>query len=326
MAQGLYSSDGGWNVTSVSGTATDKFGIYADDGSLRVTTDSGSGLYAPNGALRINTSATTYYSADGALGGVLSGSVFYPSFMNNNTTPAEVIPFLNDANTYYWKYTALDNIIDSFGTATLSKTKERVGNKLSLVQSNKQLQPLSIATGINFNQQTNRILMADTGVKQTSVANGTNGWFFATTVTPTTGNVYLMEIARNASQAASRGQLYISSSRTIVLKMGMADSATLAIVFQSSALTLGQKYAIAVGVYLVTPTASLWINGVSQSITPANLTAGAFPSTNPYSFAIGNTVSTGGASFDGVMDNTVFYDGIPPTSIRDSIIAYESTI
>lgn len=81
---GIYNSDGGWLVTVV-GANDAPVGLYAPDGSYRVTTDVGLGVYAPNGSLRINDTTTAYtaYNANGALNGQLLGSVFYPSYQNN---------------------------------------------------------------------------------------------------------------------------------------------------------------------------------------------------------------------------------------------------
>lgn len=53
-------------------------GLFAPDGSTRVTQDAGLGLYAPNGSLRIGSSGFSAYSPSGALNGSLSGNVFTP--------------------------------------------------------------------------------------------------------------------------------------------------------------------------------------------------------------------------------------------------------
>lgn len=241
------------------------------------------------------------------------------------TAVAPNLSFLYDSATYFWDFAANDNTLDTLTTTTLSAAYERVGNKVRLISTNKAQQPVGATGGVNFNQQTDRQLVADYAVQQVPMTNGKNGWYFATTVTPTTGNVYMLEIARNASQTPSRGQLYISSSRLIVLKFVAADGSSVTQVFASNALTLGVKVAIEVQVDLTTGTASLWINGAAQTVTSTGLTAAPFPSTNPYQFTIGNTAQTGGASFDGVMNNVVFYDGIPPSNIRSSISAFEQT-
>lgn len=77
---GLYNASGAYNITLVGGTdVLVPRGIFAPDGSLRVTTDAGLGLYAPNGVIRINSSTTLASAPDGAWGGVVSGSTFKPN-------------------------------------------------------------------------------------------------------------------------------------------------------------------------------------------------------------------------------------------------------
>lgn len=235
------------------------------------------------------------------------------------------IPFTYDSSTYFWDFAANDNVVDSIATTTMSQVLERIGSKVKLVSTNKSLQPLVVTGGINFNQATDRQLIADYSVQQVPMTNGKSGWYFACVFTPTTGNGRLIEISRNASQIPSRGQLYISSARNIVLKYVTADGSSVAIVFTSVALTLLTKYAIEVQVDLTTATASLWINGVSQSVTSTGLTVANFPSTNPYQFTIGNDAQVGGVSLDGIYNNAVFYDGVPSSTIRSSISAFEQT-
>lgn len=56
-------------------------GLFAADGSTRVTEDAGLGLYAPNGSLRIGSSGFSAYTPSGALNGTLSDDVFTPIWM-----------------------------------------------------------------------------------------------------------------------------------------------------------------------------------------------------------------------------------------------------
>lgn len=78
---GVYAPDGGWNVTVV-GQNDLPVGVYASNGSIRVTTDTGQGVYAPNGSIRIQSiTVLGIYNPDGNIQGVLSGSVFYPAWM-----------------------------------------------------------------------------------------------------------------------------------------------------------------------------------------------------------------------------------------------------
>lgn len=55
-------------------------GLFAADGSLRVTQDPGQGLYAPNGSIRIGSSGLGAYTPSGALNGTVSGSTFIPAY------------------------------------------------------------------------------------------------------------------------------------------------------------------------------------------------------------------------------------------------------
>lgn len=77
---GFYDPSGGIRVTVVSET-DEPYGLYAADGSLRVTEDGSRGLYAKNGAIRTEyEDRATAYTASGAINGDLDtvNSVFYP--------------------------------------------------------------------------------------------------------------------------------------------------------------------------------------------------------------------------------------------------------
>lgn len=71
-----YQSEG-YLVTVVSENDL-PHGLYAADGSTRVTEDPGQGLYAPNGSIRIGDSGNSIYTPDGAWNGTLVVDVFYP--------------------------------------------------------------------------------------------------------------------------------------------------------------------------------------------------------------------------------------------------------
>lgn len=74
-----YSPDGGFLVTLVDEDEL-PIGLFAPDGSTRVTQDAGAGLYAPNGSLRIGSEpSSSAYTPSGALNGTLIGSTFYPA-------------------------------------------------------------------------------------------------------------------------------------------------------------------------------------------------------------------------------------------------------
>lgn len=246
-----------------------------------------------------------------------SGSGVYRS----GASPTPSIPFIYDANTYFWDFIANDNVVDSLGAVTVSKIRERIADKASLQNYNKSLQPLQISGGISFNQLTNRSLGFDS---PPLITNGKNGWYFAAVITPTATNSYIMEISRATSTVGSRMQLYFSGSRKIVLKLGSGDSATLTTVFSSAQLTLGQKYAIEVLLDFDADTCTLWINGVQQAITVTGAPWTNFPSSNPQRITIGNS-APGALSFDGIINNIVFQDGVPSSDIRSSISAFQQT-
>ena len=72
-----YASNGGYIVTVV-GANDLPHGVFAADGSFRVTTDLGSGVYAPNGSIRIGNEGSSAYTPRGAWNGTLSGDTFTP--------------------------------------------------------------------------------------------------------------------------------------------------------------------------------------------------------------------------------------------------------
>lgn len=229
--------------------------------------------------------------------------------------------FISDSDTYFWDFTSTKNITDATGVSTLSYAPELIGAKVALSQTDKEYQPLIVSKGINFNQTSARVLTFDI---PPTITNGKTGWYFAATATFTTTASTLMQITRAASSAASRMYLDFTGSRNIRLRYGDNDNATLTTIFTSSQLTLGQKYAIEVLFDTVADTVTLWINGVQQSITVTGTPFSSFPSTNPQSVFIGN-ISTGTASLDGNLNNIVFYNGLPTSTIRNSISSFQQT-
>lgn len=73
-------ADGGYPVTVVSENDL-PVGLYAPDGSTRVTEDPGLGWYAPNGSIRIGSEGTSVYTPSGAWNGTLVVDVFYPEWI-----------------------------------------------------------------------------------------------------------------------------------------------------------------------------------------------------------------------------------------------------
>lgn len=233
------------------------------------------------------------------------------------------IPFSFDSNTYFWDFAASDKTLDTNGTTTVTKVLERTGNKVALRQQNKSLQPLSVTNGVGFSSLTNRSLTFDT---PPAITNGKNGWYFAATLTCTTANSYIMEISRAGTSGtiASRGQVYVSGSRNIVLKCAASDGGTLTAVFTGPQLTLGVTYAIEILWDFDADTCTLWINGVQQTLTVTGAPWSNFPASNPFAVTIGNSFP-GALSFDGVLNNIVFQDGVPSSGIRTSVSAFQQT-
>jgi hypothetical protein len=237
-------------------------------------------------------------------------------------SPAPTIPFSYDANSYFWDFAASDRTLDNNGVATVTKVLERTGNKVAVRQQNKSLQAIALSGGVGFSSLTNRFLTFDT---PPTIANGKNGWYFAAVFTCTTANSYIMEISRNVSATiASRGQIYVSGSRNIVLKAAASDGGTLAAVFTGPQLTLGAKYAIEILWDFDADACTLWINGVQQTLTVTGAPWSNFPATNPAQVTIGNS-GAGALSFDGVLNNIVFQDGVPSSDIRTSVSAFQQT-
>lgn len=75
-------ADGGFLVTVVIEDDL-PHGLYAPDGSTRVTQDPGLGWYAPNGSIRIGSVGSAANTPDGGWNGTLTDDVFYPIWMDN---------------------------------------------------------------------------------------------------------------------------------------------------------------------------------------------------------------------------------------------------
>lgn len=231
------------------------------------------------------------------------------------------IPFTHDDNTYWWDFGAVDNTYDAFGTETISVVKERIRGKYDLWQTNKSLQPLKVTGGANFNTTTNRVMFMGLPPK---ITNSKNGWYLAAVIKPDTGNSYLLEIARAASTAASRGQAYVTSARNIMLKGNAVDSATVnAIGNTTSQVTLGNKIAPEIDWDFDADALTMAINGVNQAITAGTELGpwSAFPATDPLQIIVGNT-SNGGLSFNGTVFEMILQDGVPSAGIKSSISSY----
>lgn len=231
-----------------------------------------------------------------------------------------VIPFAYDANTYWWDFVSADNVTDNLGTPSISRVREQIGDKATIRNYNKAWQPLKVAGGISFNQGTNRVLNFSL---PPIITNGKNGWYVAFTLTPTTAvNGVVMSISSAGSTANSRMYVDFTGSRNIRLRFGAGDSSTLATLFTSTALTLGQKCAVEILLDFDADAYTLWINGVNQNVAIVGGPWSNFPASNPREVLIGN-FTAGGLSLDAVLNNIAFQDGVPSSEIRSSIGAFQ---
>lgn len=230
------------------------------------------------------------------------------------------VPFIHDSNTFWWDFTNDGNTVDETGDDTISEVVERIRGERSLVQVTKDLQPLIVSDGINFNQDTDRTLVLEsTG----GITNGTNGWYLAGIFTAITSDSHIMEISRAVSTTPSRGQIYLTGSRNLALKADDADGGAVNFVAFTPALTLGQKYTFEILWDHDTDSTTMWIDGISQNLTLGSESGpwGDFPPTDPVQVIVGNA-SNGSKSWDGVLETLIFQNGVPDTTTRQSVSDY----
>lgn len=237
------------------------------------------------------------------------------------TAANQVIPFTFDASTLFWDFTAADCLIDTVGSDTVSWAMERIAGVLNSNQPVKGWQPLQVAKGIAFNTSTPRHLLME---QRPTVTNAKNGYYLAFVITPasTTSGTIVGVTGPTTSTTLYRCNLDFTSSRNLRLRIYQGDTGSVITVFTSAALTLGATYAVEVLLDFDADMATLWLNGVNQNVTVTGTPWVNFPASNPNAVIIGNNLAlTGG--FDGVMNNLVFYDGVPGSTIRQSISDFE---
>lgn len=232
------------------------------------------------------------------------------------------IPFAHDANTLWWDFNNIQNTTEATGVDTFSFVPERISGINNLWQPNKALQPLDSTNGANFNKDTPRQMYLE---NVEGITNGKSGWYMACNVYFETGDGNVMSIARNSSSAASRGEIYLTSSRNFALKAASNDGGTLAFVGYTSALSLTTWYTLEMLFEVVAGVGELtiWVNGVQQTLSVDNNPAFVnFPSTDSSEIVIGNLASTDIDSLDGELQQLIFYNGVPSSTIRDSVQTY----
>ena len=233
------------------------------------------------------------------------------------------VPFDYDANTRWWDFKNTANVKELTGDDTFALVPDRLHGLQGLEQANKSLQPLVVTDGLNLNKDTPRQMYVD---NQDGLANGTNGWYSAFNFKLSTFNCYILSIARNVSSTPSRGELYVTGSRNIRVRLANNDGSSMSSIGFTSQITADTWYSCEVLVDISSGSATLtvWLNGVEQTLqsnTPITHTT-TFPATDPSEFTFGNLSTTDLDSFDGDMQQLFFQNGVPTTAIRESISAY----
>lgn len=253
---------------------------------------------------------------------------------SGGTTPP---PFDYDSNTYWWDFrsTQTNNVIDTLGDDTMAYAYEAIAGTVykSLDQANKAKQPLIKTNGIDFNKTTPRKLQL---IDTSGICNATSGWYVAFNLKPTTVSTTLMrisgaststntarcwlEIAGGTSAPLVRANIGNNDSGTTT-RLGTTASGAIPNVATSLWSTVEIQTDISTGVAVM----SAWVNGTAQTIatplTPIHTTT--FLATNPNLFVIGNGLGTNETnSFDGEIQQAIFYNGVPSTGIRSSISSY----
>lgn len=235
-------------------------------------------------------------------------------------TPSAV-PFEHDAQTYWLDFTSANNVTEETGYSSLAAAIEQIAGAANFVQPTKDFQPINQENGTNFNQSTPRQMRAES---PSGITNGSNGWYIALNCRADTTDCNVLSIARNASSAASRGQIYIPSNREFGFKAANNDGGAPLWICRGPAITLGQWYTLEMLWDIANDSVTIWYDGVQQTnviaTTPLAMTA--FPTTDPSEIVLGNWSASGSDSFDGEIQSFIFHDGVPTNAIRQSISTY----
>jgi len=224
------------------------------------------------------------------------------------------IPFEFDSDTYWWDFEFSNNTPDDVGDDTLSFIPERIATVKNLEQITKDKQPLVKTDGVDFNLDTNRHLLATNVV---GLTNGSNGWYFATNCRADTSDSYLLVLG------GGEGTIYIPSNRQFGFKA--SDGTTGADwVARGPAVNLSQWYTLEMQWDTDNDNVTIWYDGVEQTLAfGEDLTPHSnFSASDTSNLVIGNGTTAGVTSFDGRIQQMMFYDNVPSTLIRESISAY----
>ncbi len=238
-------------------------------------------------------------------------------------TPTSTL-FLSDANTYWWDFTDVGNTTETTGSPTLSYVPEKLAGVANFQQTTKDLQPLVVTDGVNFNKNTGRFME----VKNTDLTNGSDGWYMALNFriedTVGTSGLYILSIARNTSNINSRAQILIDSSRRLGFLASNNEGSSLVWVALTNALNVAQWYTMEVSWDLNTDTAIISVDGVVQALVSEDTTTDFvnFPATDPFHFIFGNKDSFDTLSLNGDSQQMIFYDGVASSAMQQSIRDY----
>jgi hypothetical protein len=247
-------------------------------------------------------------------------------------------PFDYDSNTYWWDFrsTQTNNVIDTLGDDTMAYAYEAISglSYKGLESTNKNNQPLvKTSNGIDFNKT---VFRRFNFISTTGIANATNGWYVAFNMKPTTVSTTVLRIS-GASTATNTARGWVdlaggTSAPQIRGRIGNNDSSSLTTLgltpsaaIPNVATGLWTTVEVEVNISGGTAVMRAWINGTLQTLsspaTPTHTTT--FLATNPNSIVVGNTLGASDTnSFDGEIQQMVFYNGVPSSDIRSSISSY----
>lgn len=235
---------------------------------------------------------------------------------------ANNLPFSEfNSSSFFWDMTSPANTYDDFQSETLAKAVEQVGRKASANNRIKSRQGYRRAGGVGFNTSTVRLLSVN---PSSGITNGKSGYLLAFTLKPEAGAGSIFAVSRAGGSTNSRIWVDYTGSRNIRLRYGASDSNTLTTVFTSAQLTLNVMTSAVIVFDALSGVVRLWLNGVEQNLTISGAPFSSFPSSNPTLISIGGNTA-GASSFDGVLNNVFFNDGVPSSAMIYDQIAFQET-
>lgn len=239
------------------------------------------------------------------------------------------VPFTSDADTYWWDFSSSPNITtNTVGTETIAVVNERVGGKAALVQTLKDQQAIRAANpshGAAFNQATRRQMQVE---NVAGITNGKTGFYAAFNCRCDNANSgALLGIARAANANPARAYVLVPANREFGIQWGDNEGSSVTSIARASAITIGVWYTLEIAVDTVANTVTIWYNGVLQTLAFSSIPdLTNYPATNPSEICIGNQPNVDNVSFEGALQQVVFYNGVPASGIRSSVSAYLNSV